>query len=72
MTGRAPREIRLSGTGGQGLQLAMRVLAEALLHEAHHVAYSQSYEPTSRGGVSRADLVLGIDTNLENNAYAYD
>ncbi len=59
MTKPALREIRLSGTGGQGLQLATRVLAEALLLEGRHVAQSQSYEPTSRGGVSRADLVIG-------------
>ena len=34
-----------------------RILADALGHETLNVAESQSYEPTSRGGLSRADLV---------------
>lgn len=51
-------EIRLSGTGGQGLALAGRVLAEAFAHEDKTVSQSQSYEPVSRGGVSTADLVV--------------
>ena len=52
-------ELRLAGTGGQGLILAARLLADALLQGGRHVAQSQSYEPTSRGGPSRADLVVG-------------
>lgn len=54
-----PTQIRLSGAGGQGLQLAASILAEALLREGRTLAQSQSYEPTSRGGVSRSDLVVG-------------
>lgn len=50
-------EVRISGSGGQGILLAGRILADALGHEAMNVAQSQSYEPTSRGGLSRADLV---------------
>lgn len=50
-------EVRISGSGGQGILLAGRILADALGHEALNVAQSQSYEPTSRGGLSRADLV---------------
>lgn len=50
-------ELRISGSGGQGILLAGRILADALGHEALNVAQSQSYEPTSRGGLSRADLV---------------
>jgi 2-oxoglutarate ferredoxin oxidoreductase subunit gamma len=57
-------EIRLSGAGGQGLQLSARILATALAQEGKHVAQSQSYEPTSRGGNSRADLVFG-DTTID-------
>ncbi len=55
-------EIRLSGSGGQGLQLAARVLAEALNIEALSVAQSQSYEPVSRGGISRSDLIVSEGT----------
>jgi len=51
-------EIRLSGAGGQGLILAAGILAEALVAEGRTVAQSQSYEPTSRGGLSRSDLVV--------------
>ncbi len=54
----ASLEIRFSGAGGQGLQLSARILAEALNLEGQWVARSQSYEPTSRGGVSRSDLVV--------------
>jgi len=51
-------EIRFGGSGGQGLQLSARLLADALTAESWSVARSQSYEPTSRGGLSRADLVV--------------
>lgn len=51
-------EIRLSGTAGQGLLLGARILSEALTLEGKQVAQSQSYEPTSRGELSRSDLVV--------------
>jgi 2-oxoglutarate ferredoxin oxidoreductase subunit gamma len=51
-------EIRLSGTGGQGLILGGLILSTALICEGRYVAQSQSYEPVSRGGVSRSDLVV--------------
>jgi len=50
-------QIRLAGTGGQGLGLAGRLLADALVAQGLQVAQSQTYEPTSRGGASRSDLV---------------
>ncbi len=50
-------EIRLCGSGGQGLLVAGGILAEALVLEGLWVAQSQSFEPTSRGGMSRTDLV---------------
>jgi 2-oxoglutarate ferredoxin oxidoreductase subunit gamma len=51
-------EIRFSGSGGQGLQLAAKILGEQLSSEERYIAISQGYEPTSRGGLSRADLVV--------------
>ncbi len=51
-------EVRLSGTGGQGLGLGGKMLAAALSDDGLHVAQSQSYEPTSRGGMSRSDLIV--------------
>ncbi len=54
-------EIRISGSGGQGILLVGRILSEALTMEKFNVAQSQSYEPTSRGGLSRADLVASTE-----------
>ena len=54
-------EIRLSGSGGQGLQLSAKILSRAFADEGKVVAQSQSYEPTSRGGLSRSDLVVSND-----------
>ena len=52
-------EIRLSGSGGQGLILAGVILAEALgIGDHKNVVQSQSYGPEARGGASRADLVV--------------
>ena len=52
-------QIRFAGSGGQGLQLSARILAKALNADGKHVSLSQSFEPTSRGGLSRSDLVVG-------------
>ncbi len=57
----AELEIRLSGSGGQGILLIGRILGEALTQRQLKVAQSQSYEPTSRGGLSRADLIASDD-----------
>ena len=54
-------EIRLSGSGGQGLQLLAKIFTRAFSDEGKVVAQSQSYEPTSRGGLSRSDLVVGLE-----------
>ena len=51
-------ELRIAGTGGQGLLLAGKILADALMAGGRHVAQSQTYEPTSRGGYCNADLVV--------------
>ncbi len=55
-------EMRFSGAGGQGLQLCAKIFSRALTGEGYHVSMSQSYEPTSRGGLSRADIVAGDGT----------
>lgn len=54
-------EIRFSGAGGQGLQLCARLLSLALAREGRTVAASQGYEPTSRGGLSRSDMVVSSE-----------
>jgi len=56
--GGARIELRLGGTGGQGLILSAKMLADALAAGGKRVAQSQTYEPTSRGGYCNADLVV--------------
>ncbi|MHC1742398.1 MAG: 2-oxoacid:acceptor oxidoreductase family protein [Syntrophobacteraceae bacterium] len=52
-------EIRLSGSGGQGLIIAGIILAEAAgIHDGKHVCQTQSYGPEARGGSSKAEVVI--------------
>jgi 2-oxoglutarate ferredoxin oxidoreductase subunit gamma len=52
-------EIRLSGTGGQGIVTLGKILGFGLsIEEGYNVAQTQSYGPEARGGASRADLVI--------------
>jgi len=52
-------EVRLSGSGGQGLILAGLVLAEAAgLYDGREVAMVQSYGPEARGGASKAEVII--------------
>ncbi|MEE9553543.1 MAG: 2-oxoacid:acceptor oxidoreductase family protein [candidate division Zixibacteria bacterium] len=52
-------DVRLSGSGGQGLVLAGVILAEALgIYEGKNVSQTQSYGPEARGGASRSDVVI--------------
>jgi 2-oxoglutarate ferredoxin oxidoreductase subunit gamma len=55
-------EIRLAGSGGQGLITGMHILFRALALEGKRAAQSQSYEPTSRGGFCYSDLVISEDS----------
>jgi 2-oxoglutarate ferredoxin oxidoreductase subunit gamma len=53
-------EIRLAGSGGQGLILAGIILAEAAgVHDGKFVCQTQSYGPEARGGASKAEVVIG-------------
>ena len=56
----APRvEIRLAGSGGQGIILAGLVLTEAVgIFEGREVAMVQSYGPEARGGASKAEIII--------------
>ncbi len=55
-------EIRLSGTGGQGILTLGRIMGSGLaLGHGYHVTQTQSYGPEARGGSSRCDLVLSSD-----------
>lgn len=51
-------EIRLSGSGGQGLILAGQILAEAAaVYDDKYATQSQSYGPEARGGASRSEEI---------------
>lgn len=52
------QEIRLSGTGGQGLILGGIILAEAAMLDGKEVTQSQSYGPEARGGASKAEVII--------------
>ncbi|MEG6615550.1 2-oxoacid:acceptor oxidoreductase family protein [Peptococcaceae bacterium 1198_IL3148] len=51
-------EVRLSGSGGQGLILAGIILAEAGILEGKNVVQTQSYGPAARGGASKAEVII--------------
>jgi 2-oxoglutarate ferredoxin oxidoreductase subunit gamma len=52
-------EIRLSGSGGQGIILSGIILAEAFgLYGGKFVAQTQSYGPEARGGASKAEVIV--------------
>jgi len=56
-------EIRLSGSGGQGIIMAAIVLAEAAgVYDEKHVCQSQSYGPEARGGTSKAEVIISNQT----------
>ncbi len=51
-------EVRLSGSGGQGILLAAALLAEAALASGRQVVQTQSYGPEARGGASKAEVII--------------
>lgn len=52
------QQLRLSGTGGQGLILAGIILAEAALLDEKNAIQSQSYGPEARGGSSKSEVLI--------------
>jgi 2-oxoglutarate ferredoxin oxidoreductase subunit gamma len=51
-------QIRLSGSGGQGLILAGIILAEAAVIDGKEVVQTQDYGPEARGGSSKAECII--------------
>jgi 2-oxoglutarate ferredoxin oxidoreductase subunit gamma len=51
-------EIRLVGSGGQGIILATIILAEAAVLAGKHTAQSQAYGPEARGGLCKAETLI--------------
>lgn len=55
-------EIRLAGEGGQGMILAGIILAEAAaIYDQKNAVQTQSYGPESRGGASKAEVIISQD-----------
>ncbi len=54
-------ELRIAGTGGQGVVTAGRILAEAAILSGKNATHTQVYGPQSRGGASRSDVVVSND-----------
>ncbi len=52
-------EIRLGGSGGQGIILMGIILAEAIgIYDGKWVAQTQSYGPEARGGSSKSEVIV--------------
>jgi 2-oxoglutarate ferredoxin oxidoreductase subunit gamma len=65
-------EIRLSGTGGQGMITAGILLAEAAIRDGRNAIQTQSYGPESRGGASKSEVVISDDEILYPKATSID
>lgn len=57
-------EIRLSGTGGQGIILAGILMAEGAVLDGKEVLQTQSYGPEARGGASKAEVIISHEPIL--------
>lgn len=51
-------ELRLAGSGGQGVILASIILAEAAVVAGKNTTQSQSYGPEARGGSCKAECII--------------
>jgi len=55
-------EMRLAGSGGQGLVLGGIILAEAaILYDNKNAVNTQSYGPEARGGASKSEVIISED-----------
>lgn len=54
-------EIRIGGSGGQGVVLMGIILATAANHDRRCVVQTESYGPEARGGYSRSDVIIADD-----------
>ena len=56
-------EIRIAGSGGQGVILATELIGQAITHYEPelYVVQSQAYGPEARGGKSKAEVVVSSE-----------
>lgn len=52
------KQLRLSGSGGQGVITAAIIFAEAAVAEGKEAVQSQSYGPEARGGASKSEVII--------------
>ena len=52
------KQIRLSGSGGQGVITAAIIYAEAAVSAGMEAVQSQSYGPEARGGASKSEVII--------------
>ncbi len=51
-------EIRMTGSGGQGVIMGTIILAEAAFEDGKQVVQCQAYGPEARGGSSKAEAII--------------
>ncbi len=51
-------ELRLSGSGGQGIITGGIILAEAAILDGKNALQTQAYGPEARGGASKAEIII--------------
>jgi 2-oxoglutarate/2-oxoacid ferredoxin oxidoreductase subunit beta len=69
-----PVQVRLAGAGGQGIVLAGLLLAEAAVAAGKNATHAQVYGPESRGGASKAEVILAdgdIDYPYADRAHVF-
>lgn len=54
-------EMRLSGSGGQGVILASIILANAAIEDGLNAVQTQSYGPEARGGLTKSEIIISRD-----------
>lgn len=57
----AKTEIRMTGSGGQGVIMGTIILAEAAYEDGKQVVQCQAYGPEARGGSSKAETIVSDD-----------
>jgi 2-oxoglutarate ferredoxin oxidoreductase subunit gamma len=55
------QEIIIAGTGGQGIMLIGRLLAQAAMTEDKNVVWLPSYGPEARGGAANCTVIVSTD-----------
>ncbi len=52
------KQLRLTGSGGQGIITMAIILAEGAVQAGYHAVQTQAYGPEARGGASKAEVII--------------